>query len=275
MSPSEADLRAFLREGEGDHVDPEDIIWSGRQVRARRRTLLLSAAAAVVVVGATATGVAALVNSPSPSANGGGNGTAAQASVNGANNAAGGSPGHRALVRVPDRARAGGPGVAGAAPSCLRRSGSRALVHGAHASGPLLAGPVKKFVVCAYSNGTLLKRMTPQPVVVTGPAARQLASSLRHLSATMPPRDCPMIAATASTAVRIVPITATGRQLASLVANIGLPTCETVVTNGSAVRYGWHVPPRVAALLRLGERAPGLVGGLVPPTRRQSGTPPR
>ncbi|HVU91285.1 MAG TPA: hypothetical protein VHC23_03580, partial [Jatrophihabitans sp.] len=60
MSPSEKDLRAALRHGEGDGLDVGQIIQRGQQARARRRTQLLSGASAAVLVAGIGAGAWAL-----------------------------------------------------------------------------------------------------------------------------------------------------------------------------------------------------------------------
>lgn len=270
MSPSEADLRAALREGEGDGVDANDIIWSVRHTRARRRSMLLSAAAAVIVVAATAAGVTALVRGAgSPN---GSSGAAAQG--NGGGNAAAGSSSTSVPARThPQPAIPGGarePGMQ-IAPRC-GAFGGPASPGRARASGSLVPGPVRAFVVCAYSNfPTRSAAMAPQ-VRITGPAARQIAESLRKLTATWPP-DCPQVSSTGNTAINLLPISSTGRQLPDITVKIGLPACGTTVTNGWITRYGWRLPPRVEALLPHAG-VPGKFQ-LVPPARGESGAPPR
>lgn len=268
MSPSESDLRAALREGEGDRLDPDDIILSVRHVRARRRNMLLSAAAAVVVVGGTASGVTALVNSgksPTRPASAGAPQSANAAGPNRIGSNSANVPASKAPHSLGTM-----PGVQ-IIPSCRPfKSLGGQTPPGPPPSGSLVSGPVKEFFVCAYSIAGPEPSAVPQPVVVSGLAARQLLHSLQNLPATSAPRDCPKIASTRGTAVRIIPITPSGRQLPAITANIGRLACDTVVTNGSAVRYGWQLPPHVAALLRL---QPGSFG--LSPLPNQPGTAPR
>ena len=274
MSPSEADLRAALREGEGDGVDANDIIWSVRHTRARRRSMLLSAAAAVIVVAATAAGVTALVHGAgSPN---GASGAAAQGNGNGGGTAAAGSSSTSVPARThPQPALPGGgarePGME-IAPRCGVLGGP-ASPGRARASGSLVPGPVREFFVCAYSNFPPPSPAMPPHVRITGPAARQIAESLRKLTANSMPPDCPEVSSSGNTAINLLPISPTGRQLPDITVKIGLPACATTVTNGPITRYGWRLPPSVKALLpRPGE--PGTFQ-LVPPARGESGAPPR
>ncbi|MDT4951126.1 MAG: hypothetical protein QOJ37_3721, partial [Pseudonocardiales bacterium] len=56
MSPTEFDLRAALRDGEGDGVDVDRVVAGGRARRTHRRSQLLSTAAVVAFVAAAGTG---------------------------------------------------------------------------------------------------------------------------------------------------------------------------------------------------------------------------
>ena len=55
MSPTENDLRAALRDGEGDGPDASRIVIAGQRARARRRTQLVNTAVAVALVGGLGT----------------------------------------------------------------------------------------------------------------------------------------------------------------------------------------------------------------------------
>ena len=267
MSPSEADLRAALRDGEGDGVDPYDIISNVRHARARRRSMLLSAAAAVVVAG-TVAGVTALVHGTGPGSpsSATANGAATHGSMSGGGSTAASSrpaaekPSRPGLGREPGMQIAPVCGPAGASPADR-----------AHSFGSLLAGPVDEFVVCAHSIAAAPPTSVAHQVRITGQAAGLLAESIRNLTATSMPPGCPQVMSTGNPALDIVPITRAGKYLPTLTARIGLPVCSTTVTNGRITRYDWHIPPRVAALL---PRTPGTFK-LIPPVRGESGAPPR
>lgn len=271
MSPSEADLRAALRDGEGDGVDPYDIIYAARQARARRRTALLSAAAAVVFVGAGAAGIAAL-------GNGGG-------SEGGGANSAAGDNQVSAVASRPGTAPYGSANGVRNAPvepgtdittvcttPAASPTGSGKL---AGRSEQLLPAPVKTFIVCTYANfAGPQSTESSQPVVVTGPAARSLARSLRAAMAPAIPANCPMVASTGNVGLRLIPIAPDNRRLPPLLATVGLPACASNVSNGVVIRYGWRLPPDVRALLHLGTIQPGPLQ-LTPFHKHPVGSPPR
>jgi hypothetical protein len=272
VSPSEADLRAALREGEGDGVDPHDIIFAVRQARARRRTVLLSAAAAVVFVGGAAAGVSALVNAGSP------NGSGTNSVVGASENAAAASGPHRAPQASANQAHNPPlePGfdisTACAKPAAASPTGSGSS---ADRSGQLLPGPVQRFIVCTYANfAGPQSTASAQPVVVTGPAASSLARSLRTATATAIPPRCPMVASTGNIALRLIPVAPGNRRLPPLIATVGLPACASNVSNGVIIRYGWRLPPDVRALLHLGTVENGPIQ-LTPVHQHPIGSPPR
>jgi hypothetical protein len=271
VSPSEADLRAALRDGEGDRVDPYDIIHAVRERRAHRRTVLLSAAAAVVFVGAAAAGGAALFNSGSGNNNGGAN--LAGGNGGGALNAAGNSS---QPMRRGAQTAAHKPGFVS---MCVSPQIRRTPTNGNESSGSLLSGPVTSFVVCATPESSTGSGHTPQtasPVTVTGAAARSLVASLSN-AATSPVRTvCPFSNATTRITLLMTPVTAAGEHLPALSATIESAACGAMVTNGTTTRYGWRLPPRVATLLRVatGPGGPEMPIDLVPSHfHKASGSP--
>lgn len=248
MSPSEADLRAALREGEGDGVDPYDIIFAARQQRAHRRTVLLSAAAAVIFVGGAAAGGAALINAGNPSTTGGGNGAGladqaagihANASTRGAMPNAS-APEHGTMNRPAE------PLI----PLCLTPQIRRTPTSGGtKTSGPLLVSPVQSFIICEYSVTSLRNTRSAAPLVVSGAAARSLVASLANTATTPVPPTCPLNKPEAGLALTMTPVAPDGRHLTPLTAMITKPECTTTVSNGTSIRYGWQVPPRIFKLL--------------------------
>jgi hypothetical protein len=278
VSPSEADLRAALREGEGDGVDPYDIIFAVRQRRAHRRTVLLSAAAAVVFVGGAAAGGAALLSGGS-GGNGAGGGTTALAGGGGgvASNA-GPQLGHR---RAEPNSTIGSPdaryNLACVTPQ-VRRVPTN---NGSEPSGPLLTGPVKGFIVCAYPFVSGQSAQGAAPLVVSGDAARSLIASLANTTTAPVPSSCPIITSAGHLVLSMVPVTPDGQHLSPLTATITAPACSTSVTNGHTVRYGWKIPARVAALLHLSRVEPRRSTGSEMPVdlipshpSGESGSPP-
>jgi septal ring-binding cell division protein DamX len=163
----------------------------------------------------------------------------------------------------------------GQIPLCFGPQIRRTPTNGNESSGSLLPGPVTSFVVCA----TPVSEQGPvhaQPVVVTGAAAHSLAASLSN-AATSPVRTvCPFNNATTRTTLTMTPVTATGQHLPALSATIESAACSATVTNGTTTRYGWRLPPRVAALLRvaMSPSGPEMPIDLVPSRfHKASGSP--
>jgi hypothetical protein len=142
MAPSEFDLRAALREGEGDGPDVNDVIMAAESRRAQRRVRLLSTAVVVAVVGGLAAGAAELGSSGGSSSNGSEAAAGAGQAANGdALHGAAGAPlapaAKRALDSVP---------CPSAAPHYAVNAGG--LNSGGAAQ--LVSGQVRTVVVCAY-----------------------------------------------------------------------------------------------------------------------------
>jgi len=92
-------------------------------------------------------------------------------------------------------------------------------------------------------------------LAVTGPAAAQLAASLRDASRTPISRPCPLIRTTAAVTLVMTPVTRSGATLRPIVASASIPACNTEISNGVAVRYDWQFPPRLLAVLGIGAAA--------------------
>ena len=157
MSPSESELRAALRAGDGEGVDADAVITRARGARHARRMRLGSIAAAVIAVGGIAAGVVTL--------RGGGGAAHVPSTPPGAAVAAA-CPAQPPRYLLPG---GGGTGQFGAA-------------------GPLFAKPVDRLLVCGYLSSRVLQSTT-----LTGTDAQQVADSLNQASSTPPLRlpACP------------------------------------------------------------------------------------
>ena len=275
MSPSESQLRAALRAGEGQPVNPELVIAHARAVRHNRRMRVGSIAAAVIAVGGIGTGIAALNTGPNAS--------------DGSSNTAGGAiAGDKAAAPEATAPRAA-PGTAGAA------GGSRGGNNGTDAascpdkpirlmipggggtgqfggSGPLFAGPVDSIRVCGYAAASLGGRIDATgSTVLLGQDADEVAASLNAAAITRPARPCPV------EPVRqlvLYPIATSGGRLAPVVVTYG--GCAPWATNGTAVRYDWTPPADTSSLLnRLTLTTPGLPSVPGPRPIEPSGSPVR
>lgn len=255
MSPSEDDLRAALRRGEGDAPDAGRIVARAAAVQSRRRAQLRSGALGVVLVAAVGAGGGALL------ARGGGDsgtaGSSGEKAAGSAGNAgSGSSSGASSAAAAGSSARgAASRGAASAAlPATCPSSAPHYLLPGGGspgqfgAGGPLFGAPVTSVLVCAYGAASGARAAPAvRHVVVSGTAARQLVSSLESASRRPVPEACPArprIAGLPRDAVlALTGITAQARALRPVTVPLG---CAGVTTNGTAVRYGWTPP---AALL--------------------------
>jgi hypothetical protein len=252
MAPSEFDLRAALREGEGDGPDADLLIAAGQTRRAQRRTRLLSTAIVIAVVGGGAFGATQLGGS---SESGGGSAAAA----GGQPATAHGDAFHRRAQRNEGYAPVGGAlsvpqqqmkAMAGiscpsAAPDYLLPGGGGLTTYGA--SGRLFTRPVASVVVCAY--GTTLATSdspTPRParLELAGAQAELLARSLELAKLKSTAASCDVV----PDRFAVIGVDASGKRDASTVsAELG---CGGKVTNGTAVRYEWTPPPDLARRLQ-------------------------
>jgi hypothetical protein len=274
MSPTEHELRAALRHGEGEPVDVDRLLAAGVGLRAQRRSRLLTVATSVVIVAAAAvTGTALLTrdDGTSPTSNA----QAQQASPTGRSAAGAGTDG-------------GGGGVAAPAPGSSRvpivvpDAGSgvltcpagfpRRMLPGGGSPGqfgadsPLFERTPTAVAVCAYSGaGTLAAR-----TVLTGRDATALRISLESAPKVMP--SCPIGPPAVVRKLAFVGVDAAGRSMRVVTTDVADSYCDARTTNGTAVRYGWTPPAS------LNERL-GLLGASVAPrpspTGKNIGSPVR
>ncbi|WP_375491619.1 hypothetical protein [uncultured Jatrophihabitans sp.] len=253
MSPSENDLRAALRRGEGDatqDVDVDRLVAAGRDRATQRRVRLLSGAAVVLVVAAAGTG-GALIWGGSDSAqqtSGASAGKAAGSRAGGATQAApatgaaAGACPAAAPARVAPRPGAANPG--GLTPGAGGGTGQAA-----GAGGALFAKPVARLVVCAYPEGSSPAAQRPAGITLTGAQADTLRTSLEDAAKTRPTGACPLLVRADERQLAIVGVTADGTKLPVVTTTVNAVSCRVVVTNGTAVRYGWTPPASLGPLV--------------------------
>lgn len=274
MSPTERDLRAALRAGEGDDLDVDHVVAGGRSARAQRRSRIMNTTAAAVVVAGVATGGALL-------AGGGHGGTsksngAATADRGGAYSAPAGSSAASGKAGPPAAAGAAGSGTAGSGrsaaamglPTCPA-SLPRYLIPGTSvpstgaAGGALFSGPVATAVVCSYGSLATSNAPPPTRVVLTGADATTLATSLENAAPVRPKVMCPQIRSADERELMIIGVAADGSVVGRVTTTINRPACDVRVTNGKAVRYAWSPPPSLANRLNgagpVGSVSPGPV----------------
>lgn len=262
MSPTEFDLRRALSDGEGDGVDAGLIIFAARERRARRRHAMLSAAAAVIVVGGIAGGIAALAGNSTDtgSASAAGSNSYAPNSVKAplaGNSSEGGGADVASSTAGSSAMKPQGTATNGF--TCARRPlhltlPGRGTPPQLGATGDLLTGPVQSYRVCLTPFRMMLAQATPQSrpplrFTVTGAAADALTASIQNASRTPKNLPCPDIRTAESVVITIVPVSPSGKAEQPLVVSTPLPTCNTVITNGSSVRYDWQMPRRLQRLL--------------------------
>lgn len=258
MSPSEFDLRAALREGEGDAVNPETIIGLGRAARHRRRVQFGSVAAGIAALGLVGVGVTTFDNGPRDLDASGGGGSSVQYD---SNKSAGGAaaPSRQFNQNLPGTGGRSAPEMTSATncpatPPLLAVPGGGGS--GQFGSGsPMFARKVAAVKVCGYVRGN-----PAVSTVLSGSDATQLVRSVETAATKRVPHAC----ASDLVDVQFVlyAVDAAGKTLDPVVARIG---CGGSATNGTAVRYDWTPPATITDLLR----APG------PAPRSAVGSPSR
>lgn len=229
MSPSEADLRAALRDGEDDgRPDVDGLLTHVRARRAQRRTRVLSTAAAVVVVAAAAVGGAAVWG-------GSGDGSGRPQ--------AGSSPSAPpSATQTNTRGQADVPRCPATFP------GSTAPPTGLSPTAAMFSAPVQTAVVCGYTEPTAAGS-APSMHVFVGDQATLLAQSIETASTSKLRIMCPDIVSAQKKQLAIVAVTAGGTRLPTVTTDVSIPNCNQPITNGAAVRWAWRPPASVAPLI--------------------------
>ena len=236
MSPNEEQLRAALRDGEGDRPNADLIIASARAARRSRRRVAAAIAASVAVVIVIGGGITALSlrsgNSPSSSA-------AAGRSQPLPTSAAGAAP---------PAARPGAE-LPPAAPSALACPSTPPTIAMPNTStGRLLPDGITAIRICLYQVGTPKFAGTTE---LTGTAATQLARELEDS-----PLPTPTTACTADLGPTTVILASTAKKNApTVVGNLG--GCGEI-TNGQAARLARTVLQDQARVILRQPGPPGL-----------------
>jgi hypothetical protein len=288
VSPTEAELRAFLHEGEGEVPDATSAISRAVRVRYERRRRITVMASSAAVVAVIATGLSFLVantgdetaggNSAAPLAGGAAAGTPAHAGASAAP--------HGAVTKAPvamptdkrDSAPApsgGGRVTGGAGGGTSFRGDARALqsavagiacppspasyalpggggLNSYGAGQPMFARRPAAIKLCSYS---LVSRSGPESVVLSAGATGRLTRAIeRSPSLPGPSRMCPARAADANRRIQLISVDASGRRLRPV--TISFDSCGPArVTNGTSVRYLDRVPPALRKLVEPGSPA--------------------
>jgi hypothetical protein len=239
MSPTEFDLRAALRDGEGDGLDPDAVVDRAEAYRRQRRARVLGGlASAAVVAGLAVTGAVAL----------GGNGSSPARTA---------TPGAISAPTRYDKAGAAAPADCPPVfPQLLAPGHVAARPYGA--SGPLFDSGVTDVVVCDYGPASATAQ-APVAVSLHLAMAAELVDSLER-APTTPPRLCPQFLTNDTRRYAVIGRTPDGRQSRTVTVVFSANPCHTTVTNGTAVRYAWTPTPVLATVL------PGLGARGVPST---------
>lgn len=251
MSPTEASLRAALRDGEGEGVDADVIITRALRLRLERRRQWRTAAAslaAAAVVGGIAVGISQTSgdDSAASSAN-----ARSEAGVN-YNSSAGAAAGGGSGAAPAPTARA----AAGAESSACPARPLPSTGPGGRTPGQLFARTPASIIVCGYlvSNG--------QSVVVgstvRGATARRIATALESSELRGDSKLCKR----GGPDYELLPRDSLGRPLDPVSLT---PGCEAyAVTNGAVTRY---VPVSSPVIGLIGIAAQVRPDQLVPPSR--------
>lgn len=273
MSPNEFQLRSALRDGEGEHVNPDTVIARARglqQSRHDRRVRFGSVAAVVAIVGGIGV-VGGVVL-------GGGSDKTSSAGKGGANSDRGASnpaAGDAVASSKPNQPIAPGPISRAATLNCPDSLPNLVLPGGGGtgqfgAQGPLFSGPVEAVKVCAYASST--SGVVPS-TVLAGENATDLTKSMEESAKTLPASfKCPGgPAPTDRGSLVIIGLGTAGNQLMPVVVTL---SCPTRVTNGTALRYNWTPPANITTLITEGlKSAPGGGPISLPPPGKVTGSP--
>lgn len=254
MSPTEAQLRAALHEGEGARIDAGRIIAAAeRHRRARRQRLTnLAAAASVVAVLGLGGGLVALTRSGSEQGGSSAGTAAGRAPMAGAQPAS--SPAHASGAGAAGGAGNGGSGSAAggvsanaSAVGCPATPGSVAVQASTRAdrAAPLLSARPATITACGYSPQTA--RVVHRTVLESASASRLVAAlNNGSVAPVFSNRACP--AKAGATRLTLLATTADGRRAKAVHVRVSCP--NVVATNGTAVRYWPDLPSELKPLVR-------------------------
>ena len=288
MSPSEFELRAALRDGEGDGLDAGSLILHAEAVRRTRRVRVLTASASVIVVASLATSFA-LVHHTSHTTHTASGDAGAKAPANGTNLPVAAAPsafGVQSNGAGASVDTAAGVGAGASLPDSL----SRAIADGCPAGPPNIAqvlspatadsiftAPVTHLLVCGYRYPTSTSSAPssgPVDEILTGSDAQAVATSLNKASSAPIPQ---CVGPAAPHTVFVLYGDYAGGKARPVVAVVDV--CNEDARNGEAERYGWHPPAQLAALQReldaLALMSANPVAGPIspPPTPTENGSP--
>jgi hypothetical protein len=235
MSPSEDQLRAALRDGEGGSLDVDTVIQRARAHGAARREhrVRLASAAAIAAVVAGVGVTAGIVLSS-------GNHTRSSNAAGSAN-----------LPKADStQAYAAGQGQASGALACPTTL--PALATPRSGTGRLFASPPTTMQVCAYPETIPANASNSRPVLQSTSFDRSdattIANSLEGASTAPSLGPCPLFK-TSNGRVLVFIATSADETMGPVEATVLQNPCNLSVTNGKAVRYNWTPPPVLSSFL--------------------------
>jgi hypothetical protein len=275
MTPTEDQLRAALRRGEGEHLDVDGLLRHAAATRHARRVRMGAAAAAALAVAGIGIGSVVAFGDDGRQQPVAGSGSPARATDDRPSSAL---PTSTSAHGSPTSSPSTGPQhPSGACPPVLPRVTVPGGESAAVAHGPLFAQPVAAVTVCAYFSATgdpVTAGGATVSVRLTGADATMLAASLERASTTrLEGGLCPDMIALSARTLAVFGVSTDGTALRPVSIPIDRPySCNPPVTNGVAVRFNW-VPdpvlgPYLVKLQQTTVQPGGLPGG-------NSGSPPR
>jgi hypothetical protein len=243
----EAQLRAALRDGEGETLSAGHIVALAEARQARRHDRIRTAAVAVVVTGLLGGGVGALTqlgggNESGGSSNsatgkqplthfGGDKRAAGSAGDAQGDRAAGGSAAH-GEVPQPLAPGAGAAAVCPPHPAAVRWPADKAV----NTTAPLFTGKVTSITLCGYRGKPQGVQTLRGASVLRGAQAQELADSINASPAGLRAISCPP--PMYSRSVVLYPVSGTTPGTAVLLD----ATCGIDVTDGQVQRMVWYPP---------------------------------
>jgi hypothetical protein len=249
VAPNEFQLRAALRQGEGESPDADGLISHAVGLRQQRRRRITAIAGSTAVVAVVALGITGIVDSGNSDSGGGSvaadtGGSAALARPH--------APASQAAAAAPSKpppsdttSEAGSPTGAALVANGIScpASPDRFAVPGGGGSGqfgstePLFPSAVGALRLCGYPGAG---GKAPKSQTVTGAQARRIAAALESAPATPVPGDCAPNADYLGGTLEIYPVTPSGDRMRPVVITLGCGASEA--TNGTALRYVSNLP---------------------------------
>jgi hypothetical protein len=237
MSPDEFELRAALRDGEGQHLDVDRVVaraQAAQAARRERRVRFASVAAVIAVVSGIGVGGGIALSNGNHD-----NSKDSSSSLSEKDSAGGG----QAIASAPNFALQPEKDC----PPTLPQPTSGSTTASPPASAKtLFSGPVSAVLICAYpeSSGPLITRGdgTPLTTVLTGDQATALVASLDGASKQLQTQPCPLYRTADGKTLLIIGVSPAGVRMAPVTASASQNPCNQPVTNGAAVRYNWSPP---------------------------------